>query len=154
MQIIPPSWTKTNLAAQYETSRGWWNWLPNQTWVVCLHPSIVTRDVIPNKPWDRLFFRTDQIHLPFQNSINRVLRNSIPTATIWALASVWWEFLPSSHICRTIGLECPLQLRARGTPVHFKDWVFWWQVHMINVPEGWPNFRWSECFAKNIPLEC
>ena len=120
------SWAKTHLAVQSETSRGWWNWLLKQTWVVCLHPSIATLDVIPNKPWDRLFFRTDRIHLPFQNSINRVLRNSIPTATTWALASVLWEFLPNSHICRTIGLECPLQLRAGGIiaviSVHFKDW--------------------------------
>lgn len=108
------TWAKTNLAVQRETSRGWWNWLPKQIWVVCLHPSIATLDVIPNKPRDRLFFRTDRIHLLFQNSINRVLRNSIPTATIWALASVLWEFLPSSHTCRTIGLEYPLQPRAGG----------------------------------------
>lgn len=150
---------KTNLAVQYETSRGWWNWLSNQTRVVCLHPSIATLDVIPNKPWDKLFFRTDRIHLPFQNSINRVLRNSIPTATIWALALVLWEFLPNSHICRTIGLDYPLQLRARGNQCLWSQFTLrtgscWWQVYMINVPEGWPNFRWSECFAKDIPSKC
>lgn len=152
------SWAKTNLAVWYETSRGWWNWLPKQTGVVCLHPSIATLDVITNKPWDKLFFGTDQIHLPFQNSINRVLRNSIPTATIWALASVLWEFLPSSHICRTIGLVSSATPSRRDhflrSQLTLRTGSYWWQVHMINVPEAWPNFPWSECFAKNIPSKC
>lgn len=106
-----------------------------------------------------VFFRTDQIHLLFQNSINRVLRNSIPRETIWVLALVSWELLPNSHICPTIGLYCPLQFSEEEGPlcvisVHFRTGSGWWQVHMINVPEGWPNFRWSECFAKNIPSQC
>lgn len=73
------------------------------------------------------FFQTNQIHLLFQNSINRVLRNSIPRATIWVLASVSQELLPNSNICRTIGLECPLQFRAGETTVcdlsSCQEWV-------------------------------
>jgi hypothetical protein len=141
------------------TNRGWWLGLPTQTWGICPHPSIATVHVLPKEPWDRVFFRTDRIHLLFQISINRVLRNSIPRATLWVLAFVLWECLPNSHICRTIGLCCSLQLSEkegplRGILVHFRTGSGWWQVHMINVPEGWPNFRWRECFAKNIPSKC
>lgn len=64
----------------------WWHCLPTQARAICPHPSIATVHVLPKEPWDRVFFRTDRIHLLFQISINRVLRNSIPRATIWVLA--------------------------------------------------------------------
>lgn len=88
-------------------------------------PSIATLDVIPNKSWGRLFFRTGRIHLLFQNSINRVLRNSIPTATIWALASVYGSFC-QAHIF--VELLVHSVLRSSEGPAlmisaHFQDWV-------------------------------
>lgn len=148
-----------HLTTPFSSNCRWWHCLPTQAWAICPHPSIATVHALPKDPRDRVFFRTDRIHLLFQISINRVLRNSIPRATIWVLALVSWERLPNSHICRTIGLCCPLQLSEkeellRVILVHFRTRSGWWQVHMINVPEGWPNFRWRECFAKNIPPTC